>query len=156
MMDLYISFLKSNKDIPTSYEIKMAIRYAIAATLTHQDFPYDADVSVTLCDNEYIHALNNKYRGVDRHTDVLSFPLYDGEFPENECSLGASLGDIVISLERAEEQAKEVGNSLLREVAFLTVHSTLHLLGFDHELGEEHEEAQCEAQREIMQMLDIE
>ncbi len=156
MKDINISFMKTSADIPTNYEMKMAIRSAIVATLTHQNFPYDADVSVTICDNDYIHALNSKHRGVDRPTDVLSFPLYDGDFPEEECGIGASLGDIVISLERAEEQAREVGNSLLREVAFLTVHSTLHLLGFDHERGEADEEAQCLAQREIMQMLDIE
>ena len=155
MKDLFISFAKTNANIETDYNIKSVIRSAIAATLSQQGFPYDADVSVTLCDNEHIHALNLKYRGVDRHTDVLSFPLYDGEFPEEECGFGASLGDIVISLERAEEQAKEVGNSFLREVAFLTVHSTLHLLGFDHELGEEYEKAQCDAQKEIMEMLDI-
>lgn len=155
MKDLFISFAKTKATIPTDYTLKSVIRSAIAATLSQQGFPYDADVSVTLCDNEHIHGLNNRFRGVDRPTDVLSFPLYDGEFPEDECEFGASLGDIVISLERAEEQAKEVGNSFLREVAFLTIHSTLHLLGFDHELGEEYEEAQCEAQKEIIEMLDI-
>jgi len=110
---------------------------------------------VTLCDNAYIHKLNKEYRGVDRHTDVLSFPMYeDGEFDPAECAFGAVLGDIVISLERAKEQAEEIGHSFLREVAFLTVHSTLHLLGFDHERSPEEDELQCSLQKKIVATME--
>ena len=82
--------------------------------------------------------------------------MYDnGEFDLEECISGAMLGDIVISLQRAREQAEELGHGFLREVAFLTIHSTLHLLGYDHERGAEDEEAQCLAQREIIEELEI-
>lgn len=153
--DLFIKFSASREMDEIDYELKMAIRRAILATLEHEGFRFDAEVSVTLCDNEYIHALNKKFRGVDRHTDVLSFPMYEGgEFPLSECIGGATLGDIVISLERAREQAKEVGNTFHREVAFLAVHSTLHLLGYDHEISPEEDDRQCAAQREIIEAIE--
>ena len=153
---LFIKFSATKDFFEADYNLKMVIREAVLRTLEYEGFQYDAEVSVTLCDNEYIHALNKKYRGVDRHTDVLSFPMYeDGDFVMAECISGATLGDIVISLERAKEQAAEVGNSFLREVAFLTVHSTLHLLGYDHERSAEAEEEQCGAQREIMKGMVI-
>ena len=113
-------------------------------------------MSVTFTDNEGIRELNREYRNKDSATDVLSFPMYnflDGDTPADEDT--AELGDIVISLERAKEQAKEIGNSFLHEVAFLTVHSTLHLLGYDHERSAEEEEAQCIAQREIITEMEI-
>ena len=89
-------------------------------------------------------------------TDVLSFPMYDGgDFDLGECISGAVLGDIVISIERAKEQAKELGNSFLYEVAFLVIHSTLHLLGYDHERSSEDDELQCRLQREIISGLEI-
>lgn len=137
-----------------TYEMKRAVRRAAEETLREERFPYDAELSVTFCDNAYIHALNRKFRGVDRPTDVLSFPLYeDGNFDMTECIGGAVLGDVVISLERAAEQAAELGHSTVREVAFLTVHSVLHLLGYDHERSSEEEEKQCAKQREIMKKL---
>ena len=153
---LKISFRKTNPSLETDYYFKTVIRRAILETLIHEGFPYDAEVSVTLCDNEYIRELNKEYRNKDSATDVLSFPLYEGgEFDMSECISGAMLGDIVISLERAAEQATELGNGFLREVAFLAIHSTLHLLGYDHELSAEHEEAQCSAQREIIAKVEI-
>ena len=153
---LKISFRKTNPSLETDYYFKTVIRRAILETLIHEGFPYDAEVSVTLCDNEYIRALNSHYRGKDKPTDVLSFPLYeDGNFTVAECISGAMLGDIVISLERAREQAEELGHGLLREVAFLAIHSTLHLLGYDHERSEADEEAQCSAQREIIEKVEI-
>lgn len=91
------------------------------------------EVSVTLTDNAYIQTLNKKYRQIDRPTDVLSFALNEGEEPQitgvPEFNV---LGDIVLSVERAKEQAAEYGHSLRREIAFLTVHGMLHLLGYDH------------------------
>ncbi len=156
MKDLYITFTASRKFDEASYLLKKTVRDAVRATLQYEKFPYDAEVSVTFCDNEYIKSLNSEYRGIDRHTDVLSFPMYeDGDFDETECSMGAVLGDIVISLERAREQAEELGNTFYREVAFLTVHSVLHLLGYDHERSTEDDEIQCERQRAIIETLDI-
>ena len=153
---LKINFSKTNKVENVDYYLKTVIRRAILKTLEHERFPFDALVSVTLCDNEYIRKLNLEYRSKDSATDVLSFPLYDnGEFDVSECISGAMLGDIVISLERAQEQAKELGHGFLREVAFLSIHSTLHLLGYDHERSEEDDEAQCKAQREIIELIEI-
>lgn len=152
---LTVNFSSSRKFDEIDYYFKLVIRRAIEETLCHEGFPFDAEVSVTLCDNEYIHGLNRRYREVDRPTDVLSFPMFDGEFDYVECAEGAVLGDIVISLEKAREQAKQLGNTFLYEVAFLTVHSTLHLLGYDHERSEEDDEAQCEAQREIIASVEI-
>ena len=155
---LIIKFV-ATKALPTvNYNLKMAIRKAISATLGEEDFSFPADISVTFCDNAYIKKLNKKYRGKNSHTDVLSFPMYD--FPEDEGELfpgdeTLSLGDIVISVERAAEQAKELGNTFEREVAFLAIHSTLHLLGYDHERSAEDEEIQCQRQKEIIESLSI-
>ncbi len=98
--------------------------------LKHKDF----ELTVTVTDNEQIHQLNKEFRDVDSPTDVLSFPLWDREEdpfinPENNCIM---LGDIIISLERALEQANEYGHSLKRECAYLCVHAVMHLLGYDH------------------------
>lgn len=154
MKRLYISFSRTSPDIEVGYTEKKTVREAIKKTLECEKFKYPAEVSVTFTDNAYIHKLNKAYRGVDRHTDVLSFPLYeDGDFSPKECALSACLGDIVISVERCREQAGEIGNTMLRELAFLTVHSTLHLLGYDHERSESDDALQCQRQREITEKL---
>lgn len=156
MRNLYITFTASRYFDESSYYLKRVVREAVKATLDYERFPYDAEVSVTFCDNEYIKGLNQEFRGIDRHTDVLSFPMYEnGEFDEIECQSGAVLGDIVISIERAKEQAKEIGNTFHHEVAFLTVHSVLHLLGYDHERSPEDDEEQCRRQKEIIENVDI-
>ena len=111
-------------------------------------FETKVEISVMFTDNEEIRKLNNEHRGIDRATDVLSFPLIeydeDGNILEEYMDFNPSgemvLGDIVISLERASEQAEEYGHSFEREVGFLTVHSMLHLLGYDHEIPEDEEE----------------
>ena len=110
-------------------------------TLYEEGYTGDFEVSLTFTDNEGIREINRKYREIDRETDVLSFPMTDeGEDftvdPETGCFM---LGDIVISLEKALTQAEEYGHSFKREVAFLAVHSMLHLLGYDHERSEEEE-----------------
>ena len=154
--ELYVNFSATEKFEEINYELKIAVRSAVYATLEREGFKYPAEVSVTFCSAEYIHELNNKYRNVDRPTDVLSFPMYEnGEFDDAECQLGAPLGDIVISIPRAKEQAEELGNSFVREVAFLTVHSTLHLLGYDHERSKEDDELQCRLQKEIIETLNL-
>ncbi|MBR2612216.1 MAG: rRNA maturation RNase YbeY [Clostridia bacterium] len=151
---LYIDFSRT-EETKIALVHKSLVRLAILSTLMLEDFPYDARVSVTFTDNAYIHKLNRTYRSVDRPTDVLSFPMYaDGDFPEAECIPYAELGDIVLSLERAYEQADEIGTPKLREVVFLTVHSTLHLLGYDHEKSEEDDALQCERQRVIMEYIE--
>ena len=109
---------------------------------------------MTLTDNVGIHELNRDFRGIDRPTDVLSFPLFEGEMPSSETEDGEKhklpLGDIVISTEKAMEQAEEYGHSIEREIAFLCVHSVLHLLGYDHERSEDEEKDMFRRQEEIL------
>ena len=120
--------------IPTG--VRMLIRRCCNAVLIGEEFKGSAEISVTIVDNEEIHALNLKHRNIDRPTDVLSFPLgVDGVYDINNDTGAQMLGDIVISIEKAIEQAELYGHSLDREIAFLTVHSMLHLLGYDHEPG---------------------
>lgn len=152
--DLFINFSATEKYEEIDYDLKLLIREAIEKTLDEENFEYPAEVSVTFCSAEYIHHLNKTYRKVDRPTDVLSFPLYEnGEFDPVECSMGAALGDIVISVPRTREQANELGNSFEREAAFLAIHSTLHLLGYDHERSEEEDKLQCEKQQNIINTI---
>ncbi len=156
MKKLYIDFSATEKFEDADYYLKLVLRRAIKATLEYEKFPLDASVSLTLCDNAHIRALNKKYRGKDKHTDVLSFPMYeDGDFTDAGIFGTAELGDIVISLERAKEQAGELGHGFLREAAFLAIHSTLHLLGYDHERSPEEDEEQCAHQREIIKRVEI-
>lgn len=135
--------------------LRALIKRSIKATLEHQRIENDCEVSVTFTDNEKIHALNLEYRSIDRPTDVLSFPMYEKDELENAVG-EITLGDIVISLERAGEQAEEFGHSFEREVSFLTVHSTLHLLGYDHELSENNEKEMFSLQDQIMKIIGIE
>ncbi len=115
--------------------------------------PLNLEVSLTVTDNEGIHRLNREFRGVDRPTDVLSFPQFEADEP---IPLGASLGDIVISLPKMAEQAKEYGHSQRREFCFLFVHGLLHLLGYDHEISPEEEKRQFARQDEVLEALGIE
>ena len=132
--------------------IRRAIRTALAAEGI--DFPCEIDVSVT--DNGGIHALNLEMRGVDAATDVLSFPAFaltPGELPGPEDADPATglvpLGDLVLSLERVRTQAKEYGHANRRELAYLVVHSVLHLLGYDH-LDEGPQKARMRAREEAI------
>lgn len=120
----------------------------------------NGEVSITLTNNAYIHELNNKYRGLDKPTDVLSFAFADSQEQEPEIIEGDDapqvemLGDIIISVEKAQEQAEAYGHSLTRELSFLTVHGMLHLLGYDHMDEEERLEME-EEQRYVMDKLGI-
>ena len=102
------------------------------------------EMSILLCDNTKIHELNKEYRGIDRPTDVLSFALNEGEDYEGSEEEHHLLGDMIISLERAREQAIEYGHSFERELAYLTTHSCLHILGYDHMNDEEKKEMRIE------------
>lgn len=116
--------------------LRMLIRRCCTAVLAQEEFHEDAEVSVTIVDNEQIRELNKTYRNIDKETDVLSFPLgVDGSYDVNLDTGDSELGDIVLSLEKAMEQADRYGHGLDREVGYLTVHSMLHLLGYDHEQG---------------------
>ncbi len=117
--------------IPTG--VRLLVRRCCNAVLTFEGFTEPAEISVTFVDDERIHELNREYRNIDRSTDVLSFPLGENGVYDKDLETGACLlGDIVISVETAIRQADEYGHSLQREIGFLTVHSMLHLLGYDH------------------------
>lgn len=156
-------YIPVTTDVPGVDERKCAlIRKAIRTALAAEgvDFPCEVDVSIT--NDAGIHRINLDMRQVDRPTDVLSFPAFDltpGELPEPEDADPATglvpLGDMVISLERVNTQAKEYGHSSRRELAYLVVHSVLHLLGYDH-LDEGPEKARMRAREEaIMAELGI-
>lgn len=126
-------------------QMEELIKRAVDQVLSYEAFSKKAEVDIMLTDNSAIRELNKKYRGIDSATDVLSFPMLEfeeGYEEDGHVELGVEdlnpesgeviLGDIVISLERAKEQSEEYGHSLSREVAFLVVHSMLHLLGYDH------------------------
>lgn len=149
---LKIYFCSEQDKKPVSYKLKMLVRAAVRATLEYEHFDRDCEVSVTFTDNEKIHELNKRFRNVDRPTDVLSFPLFD--FDTDTAEFDNMLGDIVLSLEKADEQANEYGHSFEREVAFLCVHSMLHLLGYDHEVEEEEADMR-RRQSEIMDILGL-
>ncbi len=120
--------------IPTG--VRLLVRRCCNAVLTFEDFSEPAEISVTFVDDERIHELNKMHRDVDKSTDVLSFPLGENGVYDKDLETGACLlGDIVISVETAVRQADTYGHSLQREIGFLTVHSMLHLLGYDHVNG---------------------
>ena len=155
--NLMIYFANSTDTYPVTYKLKMLMRASVLATLAYEDYRQKCEVSITFTDNEGIRAVNREYRNIDKETDVLSFPLTDfeggDEPPTDEPEI--SLGDIIISLERAESQAKEFGHSFEREVAFLCVHSMLHLLGYDHELGEQEDADMRHRQSEILDSMGL-
>ena len=151
-LKLKIYFENSQESFKITYKLKMLLRRAILETLKHEEKQGSFEVSLTFTDNEGIHALNKEYRNVDRPTDVLSFPQIDYELGEEAEGM---LGDIVLSLERAEEQAEEFGHSFKRECAFLCVHSTLHLLGYDHELSDEDDADMRARQRAVMEKMGL-
>ncbi|GAB6152605.1 rRNA maturation RNase YbeY [Desulfosporosinus burensis] len=129
---------------------------AITETIHLSGGPDEAEVSLMLVDDQRIHALNLEYRGVDRPTDVLSFALQEemDEEPASEFE-DEMLGDIVISVERAREQAEEYGHSFEREIVYLAVHGTLHLLGYDHEEEDDKLEMRNK-EEEVMTRLGLE
>ena len=133
-------------DPALDFDYEKISEQVIVAALDYEDCPYEAEVDLTLTTDEEIHKVNKEFRGIDRPTDVLSFPLLEYETPADfsrveedqaDCFNPESgelmLGDIMISLDKVAEQAEKYGHSRLREYAFLIAHSMLHLMGYDHE-----------------------
>lgn len=145
-------------------ELEKLITRVVNGALDAEKVEQNCDVCVIITDDENIHELNLEHRGVDRPTDVLSFPMLElspGQKIEvnpleiDESTGAVMLGDIVISEDRAKAQAEEYGHSEEREFAFLVVHGMLHLLGYDHEKGEEDEKLHFSRQEEILEGLGI-
>ena len=153
-MKLKIYFENLQHKIAVGYQLKILMRRAVEATLAYEGICNDVEVSITFTDDESIHSLNLEYRGIDRPTDVLSFPLEE-DIKNSRVRGPIMLGDIVISLERAVAQAEEYGHSFQRETAFLCIHSMLHLLGYDHELGDVEDADMRRRQREIIESIGL-
>ena len=152
----------NQEEIEISEEIKDLIEKCVTKALEYEECNFEAEVSVLVVGEDEIRELNREHRGKDAVTDVLSFPIlefdedanildYDYDF-DDELVL---LGDIVICAKRAVEQAKEFGHSFIREIAFLTVHSMLHLLGYDHEHSDDEEQLMFKKQKEILNLMGI-
>ena len=157
-----ISITRSKKNLGFPETAKM-VKRSIKTALAEEGVDCDCEIFVMLTDDEEIHEINLENRGVDRATDVLSFPynnLTAGEFDADECDYNyetdcVSLGDMVISMERCKAQAEEFGHSFEREVSYLKVHSTLHLLGYDHEDEGEQKKQMRAREDEIMSKMGL-
>lgn len=149
------------------FDYKRLAEEVVCFVIAHESFPYEAEINLTLTDNDGIHEINKAYRGIDAPTDVLSFPMLSYEIAGDFSALEDDyednfnpdtgeiiLGDIIISTERVREQAKAYGHTERREYAFLIVHSMLHLFGYDHMT--EQEAAQMEVkQHQILEEMHI-
>lgn len=152
---------EAEKKLEISWE--KIIRDIIEEALNYEECPYEAEINVLLTDNREIQVMNREYRQIDRPTDVLSFPMIEYETPSDfsmveedfcDCFNPESgelmLGDIILSVDKIEEQAQAYGHSMERELAFLVAHSMLHLCGYDH-LEEEERLIMEKKQEEILQ-----
>lgn len=162
-MTIEISY-ESEKKLDIPYE--EIVNKMVVSALDFENCPYEAEVSVTFVDDEEIRKINSEYRGIDKSTDVLSFPFNEfkipGNFDDIEESVDAFnpetgellLGDIILSTDHIVEQAIEYGHSETRELAFLVVHSMLHLMGYDH-MADEDRAVMEERQRKILELEGI-
>jgi len=133
--------------VPISLKLMDLLKKAISLTLVSENVTEDLEISMLIVDDAAIQAMNKTYRAKDQVTDVLSFPLFEDK---KAIRSGDLLGDIVIDASRAKDQAEAYGHSLEREFCFLTVHSMLHLLGYDHEISDEEDEMMVQKQEKIL------
>lgn len=160
-------FLEEEVEVTFDFPYKELAENVIEHCLDYAAFPYEAEINLTLTDNEGIHAINKEFRQIDCPTDVLSFPMLNYETPGDFAFLDAEdsndfnpdsgeamLGDIVISVDKVFEQAERFGHSVEREFAFLITHSMLHLFGYDHMEAEEAKVME-EKQKEILVQMNI-
>ena len=144
--------IDNRTDFELTDEIKEMLERVCLKSLQYEEFNEDCEISLSIVTNEEIHDINKQFRNIDSPTDVLSFPqltFEEGEEADVNENGEIVLGDIIISIDRAKEQAEEYGHSLKRELAFLSVHSMLHLMGYDHMVPEE-EEDMFRRQKEIL------
>lgn len=144
--------IDNRTDFELTDEIKEMLEKVCLKSLQYEEFNEDCEISLSIVMNDEIHDINKQFRNIDSPTDVLSFPqltFEEGEEADVNENGEIVLGDIIISIDRAKEQAEEYGHSLKRELAFLSVHSMLHLMGYDHMVPEE-EEDMFRRQKEIL------
>ena len=159
-------YIESETEVDFDFDYEKVAKDVVNTAMDYMKFPFEAEVSITLTDNDGIHEINKEFRHIDSPTDVLSFPMIAYEKPGdfslieedddlfNPESGEVILGDIVLNVPRIHNQAKEYGHSDLREYAFLIAHSMLHLFGFDH-MTEEEATVMETKQREILDILKI-
>lgn len=158
--------IEKEYDIDLGFDVDSIIKEVINESIDYVNCPYEAEITVTLTNNDGIHQINNEYRKMDKPTDVLSFPMVEYESPgdfsclENDFSCfnpdtgELMLGDIIISLDKVLSQAEEYNHSTKRELAFLVAHSMLHLSGYDHIDDDERTDME-QKQEEILSRLGI-
>lgn len=155
-MGVKVNIADRQKKIKLPTGTRLLIRKACVATLKNENFTDAAEVEVTLVNDEEIKEINAKFRNTDNSTDVLSFPLGEnGVYDINPETDALMLGDIMISVEHAVAQADLYGHGLDREIAFLTVHSMLHLLGYDHVNGGLEQTIMREKEEKILEELGL-
>jgi len=155
---LDVAIENSQEKIVFGESLKKLISVSVKETLDYEGVDFIDEVDVLLVDNEAIRALNREHRNIDKETDVLSFPMYacKEEILEQKASeIPVILGDIVISLEKAKSQGEQFEHGTEREVSYLAVHSTLHLLGYDH-MSEDEKITMREKEKSIMKRMEIE
>ncbi|HJA20341.1 MAG TPA: rRNA maturation RNase YbeY [Candidatus Mediterraneibacter ornithocaccae] len=160
-------FIETEGKAEFDFDIREVAELVVDAVLEHEKCPYEAEISLLLTHNDEIHEMNLEHRGIDRATDVLSFPMLEFDHPGDFSIIDEEtadvfdpesgelmLGDIVISVDKVLEQAQEYGHSPKREYAFLIAHSMLHLCGYDH-MDDEERKVMEEKQRAIMEKINI-
>ena len=160
-------FIETEGKTEFDFDIREVAELVVYAVLEHEKCPYEAEISLLLTHNDEIHEMNLEHRGIDRATDVLSFPMLEFDHPGDFSIIDEEtadvfdpesgelmLGDIVISVDKVLEQAQEYGHSPKREYAFLIAHSMLHLCGYDH-MDDEERKVMEEKQRAIMEKINI-
>ncbi len=151
-----VSVSNRQKEIKIPTGIRMLMRRCCEATLKTEGFTEQGEISISFVSNDEIREINRDFRNVDAVTDVISFPLgEDGIYDRNPETGALMLGDMVISLQKAEQQAEIYGHTLQREVAYLTVHSILHLLGYDHVNGGMEQVRMREREETVLAMLGL-
>ena len=144
------------KDVKIPTGVRMLMRRCCHAVLQFEKMEGSVEISISLVNNEQIHEMNLQYRNKDSATDVLSFPMgEDGKYDINHETGAKILGDIVISVPKVVEQAEVYGHSFEREIAYLTAHSMLHLLGYDHEKGGLERVRMREKEEQVMRELGL-
>ncbi len=155
-MNAKVSITVKEKSTALPKDFRALIRKACNATLKYEGFVDKAEINVTIVNDDEIRVLNREFRNIDKSTDVLSFPLgEDGVYDYNPETDALMLGDIVISVDHAVAQAELYGHSVEREIAFLTVHSMLHLLGYDHVNSLEEEKEMFTRQEEVLKTMGL-
>ena len=160
-------FIETEGKTEFDFDIREVAELVVDVVLEHEKCPYEAEISLLLTHNDEIHEMNLEHRGIDRATDVLSFPMLEFDHPGDFSIIDEEtadvfdpesgelmLGDIVISVDKVLEQAQEYGHSPKREYAFLIAHSMLHLCGYDH-MDDEERKVMEEKQRAIMEKINI-